>query len=164
MKLDSKIINGKKPLTPFDTEEAKNYIGKECYFTNDISKFSCITDALAKGALTSVKDNNEPYQHKGILSEFNSAFILPCEWITKEKKYRPFTAYEFQRLFNIGDVICIRRKNTKVVENLLYAGFKSDAGNLPCILLGNEWHDFGELLADFEYIDDSDFKPFGVEE
>lgn len=33
MKLDPRIKEFKKPLTPFDTEEAKKYIGKECYFS-----------------------------------------------------------------------------------------------------------------------------------
>lgn len=100
-------------------KKQKKYIRKECYFTNDISKFSCITDALAKGTLTSIKDNDEPYQHKGILSEFNSSFILPCEWVIKEKKYRPYTLQEFIDKFTVGQPIKYREKGNEGSERYL---------------------------------------------
>lgn len=163
MKLDPRIKEFKKPLTPFDNEEAKKYIGKECYFSCVATDFGEL-EYCAKGIMRLVAGEC-PFAFEDDEGNYHGCtYCLPCEWVEKEKNYRPFTAYEFQKLFNIGDVICIRRKNTKVVENLLYAGFKSDAGDLPYILLGNEWHDFGELFAEFEYIDDGDFKPFGVEE
>lgn len=34
MKLDPRIIEGKEPLTALDTEEAKQFIGKEGYFAD----------------------------------------------------------------------------------------------------------------------------------
>ena len=36
MKLDSRIIEGKRPLTCFDTEEAKQFLGKWGYFNNNL--------------------------------------------------------------------------------------------------------------------------------
>ena len=39
MELDKRIKEGKRPLTCFDTEQAKRFIGKECYFTNAYCTF-----------------------------------------------------------------------------------------------------------------------------
>lgn len=39
MKLDPRIIEGKKPLTALDTDVAKQFIGKECYFADNIEDF-----------------------------------------------------------------------------------------------------------------------------
>ena len=45
MKLDSRIIDGKKPLTCFDSDEAKQFIGQEGYFSNDKTDFQDLNDA-----------------------------------------------------------------------------------------------------------------------
>lgn len=39
MELDARIVEGKKPLTCLDAEQAKLFIGKECYFSDFASKY-----------------------------------------------------------------------------------------------------------------------------
>ena len=39
MELDKRIIKGKRPLTCFDTEQAMQFIGKQCYFSDDATDF-----------------------------------------------------------------------------------------------------------------------------
>ena len=64
MELDSRIKEGKRPLTCFDTEQAKEFLGKECYFSNCKShyknlsafeKFVSLTDYCI-GELTAIMD------------------------------------------------------------------------------------------------------------
>lgn len=102
MELDARIKTGKKPLTVFDIEEAKNYIGKNCYFANDIASFSFISDDFKKGILTTISHNNErePYHHDGIRSSFDSAFILPCEWVDMEFDETQHNSKEIDELKN----------------------------------------------------------------
>lgn len=42
MELDKRIREGKKPLNAFDAEEAKQFIGKEGYFTDCLVAFTNI--------------------------------------------------------------------------------------------------------------------------
>ena len=39
MKLDKRILPGKRPLNCFDTEQAWQFIGKPCYFSNNARDF-----------------------------------------------------------------------------------------------------------------------------
>ena len=39
MELDKRIKEGKRPLNCFDTEQAKQFIGKKCYFSDDARDF-----------------------------------------------------------------------------------------------------------------------------
>ena len=39
LELDSRIKAGKRPLTCFDTEQAMQFIGKQCYFSDDATDF-----------------------------------------------------------------------------------------------------------------------------
>ena len=56
MKLDSRIIEGRKPLTCFDTDEAKQFIGQEGYFANSIDEFCDLNDVI-DGKLFDVDDS-----------------------------------------------------------------------------------------------------------
>lgn len=88
MKLDSRIIDGMKPLGVFDTEEAKRFIGKECYFANAESVFSNIDDNpfVAKGILTSIDENSEyAFHSEGTLKSLSVRHILPCEWVIEQR-------------------------------------------------------------------------------
>lgn len=82
MKLDPRIIEGKKPLTCFDTEIAKQFIGKECYFCDcplafgDLDKFT----TLVRNNLFRVQDTEKPFLTDTIAS-FRYAYCLPCEWV-----------------------------------------------------------------------------------
>ena len=160
MNLDSRIKNGKRPLTCFDAEEAKAFIGKACYFTNNLREYADLTTVTTKRTLGRV----ESYFY----AEFDSgmyAYCLPCEWVTVEKKYRPFTdAKEFfiKTNFEVGDVIHIRSKPHNHEYHLLIIGW-TDEG----LMLGNfSEMTFDELLDKFELWDEEggNFIPFGVED
>lgn len=120
MKLDSRIKQGKRPLTPFDIDEAREYVGKDCYFSNDITSFAYL-GSLNKGELTSVGDDEiNPYKHIGERSSYATNFILPCEWVETS---RPFTIQEFLQCFNVFETIHYRKKHNDSVLTGQFKGF-----------------------------------------
>lgn len=167
MKLDTRIMDGKRPLTCFDTEEAESYIGKECYFSDDMFPFANMSDKtndslIYKGTLLKVwPDGSDPYETD---SQRFYTYCLPCDWVTKEKKYRPFIdAKEFfiKMNFEAGDLIHIRSKPHNHEYHLLIIGW-TDEG----LMLGNfSEMTFDELFQKFELWDGEDnFIPFGTED
>ena len=113
MELDKRIKEGKRPLTCFDIEEAKAFLGKECYFSNAYCTFEDL-NSIPKAILQYVSDNkdaSDPYK----TACYYYPFCLPCEWVKeeekKEPKYRPYTKHEFLNKFECGKPINIRRKD-----------------------------------------------------
>ena len=168
MRLDTRIMDGKKPLDCFDTEEAESYAGKECYFSNDMFPFANMSDKdnryqIYKGTLLKVwSDGSDPYETD--LQRFYT-YCLPCEWVTEEKKYRPFAdtkEFFIKTNFENGDLIHIRSKPHNHEYHLLIIGW-TDEG----LMLGNfSEMTFDELLDKFELWDEEkgNFIPFGVED
>ena len=167
MKLDTRIMDGKRPLNCFDTEEAESYVGRECYFSDEVFPFANMSDKtnralIYKGILLKVwPDGSDPYETD---SQRFYTYCLPCDWVTVEKKYRPFAdtkEFFIKTNFEVGDLICIRSKPHNHEYHLLIIGW-TDEG----LMLGNfSEMTFDELLDKFELWDGEDnFKPFGVEE
>ena len=64
MKLDKRIINGKRPLTCFDTEQAKQFVDTKGYFANDMGDFHNFDDRLY-GTLNAVHNkSSRPFLSK----------------------------------------------------------------------------------------------------
>ena len=90
MKLDSRIIEGKKPLNCFDAEEAEKFVGQKGYASDDISTFTDL-DFCEPGKLEYVvKENGNgicyPYS---VVTDYNRkeyAFFLPEAWTATETK------------------------------------------------------------------------------
>lgn len=57
MKLDPRIIEGRKPLTCFDAEEAEKFVGQKGYVSDDISTFTDL-DFCESGKLEHVVKEN----------------------------------------------------------------------------------------------------------
>ena len=158
MKLDTRIMSGKRPLTCFDVEEAKAFIGKECYFTNNLREYADLTTVTAKRILGNVEDHFYAEQYSGMY-----AYCLPCDWVTEEKKYRPYTLEEF---CNEGfEIVVFREKNRPSHEShVRYNGYRK-YDNVYKVILGNISYTLSDLFEDFEYLDDDGtWKPFGAEE
>ena len=150
MKLDSRILEGKKPLDCFDVDIAKQYIGKECYFSNHLCTFNELLDAysyvtadilvsrekyLYVGELLTVSDSDGCCYEAGINGEAEwFQFCLPCEWVKEpKKKYRPFSLEEFLKIFDVGDQIGFRSKDNGEVKYAMFVGYTDDF--LPTTLI-----------------------------
>lgn len=174
MKLDPRIIEGKRPLTCFDTEVAKGFIGKECYLSDGVASFANV-DNLNKAVLIEVDDENiKPYTLENIRWRYSSNFILPCEWVKEpeepENKWRPFTLDEFVKRFDLEvgtRVFLIRYKTTPGHQKrLLLTGLIQDTNPGSCgVCLGGFQFTFSDLFDMFDVrFGEKDWQPFGVEE
>ena len=160
MELDKRIINGKRPLTCFDIEEAEKYIGKLCYMCDEYNLFYQL-NLIEPAILMGVEDCEIPF-HNG--QDKQAEFCLPCDWVTKEKQYRPCTLDDFG--LHIGDLIRFRRKDDHNIEVCtMYMGYMKNNGIVK-VMLGNTYYSLEELFDNYEWFDkDSNkWEVFGVEE
>ena len=179
MKLDPKIIEGKRPLTCLDIEEAKQFIGKEGYFADCLVVFTnirrnkkCMLTAIDEEAQSCFKDDAG-----GVKWDY----FLPAEWV-KEKEPEPvWKPYDLDSLrednFILGHAVVMRQKfvakEPARIHTVIYLGHSENAENLNDveILLGNIWFGVQRLLDDFEIFDDKygkigqpEWRPFGYQE
>lgn len=94
MELDKRIISGKKPLTCFDAEQARNFVGKKCYLTNDISLFSDLNafkdikgcnEAIYEGVADTLTNINTEVSLVFETTYLRWKFCIPCEWVKEEE-------------------------------------------------------------------------------
>lgn len=168
MELDKRIIDGKKPLDCFDTEIAKQFIGKKGYFGAHESQFmnldtcpKCVVDELKEfdncGDCPFITSSNHSYR-----------LFLPAEWVKEpKKKYRPFTKDEFLRMFNSGIGCQWITMKSIATENEYYMQvtgcFTSDL-DITYVCLGSLGFTLETLFTDFQWKDnDGNWRVFGIE-
>lgn len=174
MKLDPRIIEGKRPFGRFYAEEAKQFIGKKCYFADNVFCFRDLNGKnwgdLTVATLTNV-DTDTDFNAYGIDENTYFAFCLPCEWV-QEKKEPEYQAFDYDSakrwlkewVFADTDFAEIRHKatgNTFFVRNISV----SNASEVH-FLFGACWIR-SETMAKFYEIRDpytGEWVPFGVEE
>lgn len=156
--------------TKDDIVDAIDLIGEEV-FLSDWLDFR----GYDKGNLLEVK-----YTH-GVLYPFLGGYeVRPYKYFILAKdaksiegiaqKLRPFTStYEFTQVTgcDIGDVITIRRVDGQFEESCVVNGYRyclDTEPGIPYITLGADKYSFEELLRNFIYDEDGEWKPFGVEE
>ena len=169
MELDSRILEGKKPLDCFDTDIAKQFIGHEGYFCDHRSGFTNIYN-LVKDVLRDITpDDNYCEVYKTNCTSWE--YFLPEEWIKEpeekpEKKYRPFSLNEFTELYAIGDVVTYRIKDCEVIEQSMFIGCQSSndekaLGN-GYVVIGNCKYSLKELFNNYELQYLNHWQPFGT--
>lgn len=180
MELDKRIMPGKRPLNCFDIEEAKQFIGKQCYFSDfaqqyedldSIENSDCVS-TYKKGILTQVNcsGREEAFESAG---RTVYKYCLPLEWVREEKsepepKYRPYTIKDFEKAFLNGefeDFIIFRDKHDHDnVYTMRYNG-NYTRGKYEYICLGAKNYSFESLFENYEVADyDGNWQPFGVKE
>ena len=169
MELDKRIIKGKRPLTCFDLEQGKDFVGKKGYFADYLNQYSNISD-LTIDVLKAVSlDENECTPYKTNITSWE--YFLPSEWGEEEKKepekkYRPYTIKDFEKAFlndEFDDFIIFRDKHDHGnVYTMRYNGnFRK--GEFEYICLGAKNFSFESLFENYEVANyDGDFVPFGV--
>lgn len=182
MKLDKRILPGKRPLTCFDTEEAKQFIGKEGYFAGDLSVYQKL-DYFQTWTLQEIKNNISRCFKDNVLNEHWNYF-LPEAWVREKEPEPVWKPYDFDSWrkdnFRIGSVITFRikpknnpdSKNT-IVKSLIYLGDEEHSGdsNDIYIYIGTLGYSFQYLFKSYEIFDDKyekpgcpKWRPFGCQE
>lgn len=168
MKLDYRIIEGKKYLDCFDTDIAKKFIGKKGYFADNNYAFLNIKsdDYTAYYATLTRVDE---FQQIAFYDNFDGKhyYFLPEEWVNLKKKYRPYSLSEWIEQHEIGDIIHFRSKSDGTEIRHMYLGtwHKLESRNgYVLITLGDSSYSLERLFEDYEIEVDGDWLPFGIEE
>lgn len=163
MNLDSRIKDILYIADCFTTDTYRKYIGTECYFSNDISRFSDL-DQCIRGKLDEVYDDSVlPYASK----ERGFSFCLASVFVEqKQTELRPFTLDEFNERFEYGEYITFRRKDRTRSFYVPYNGneYRSETEGDPDdgVHLGAYAIGLQDLFNDYEYWVVDGWKPFGV--
>lgn len=172
MKLDSRIIDGKKQLDCFDTEIAKQFIGKKGYFSHYIDNYADLKNT-ALGTLGGTGDTfHESFccTEEETFDNYYYEFFLPAEWVKEpEKKYRPYSLEEFFKIFKVGDLIVFRMKIFDEIRCAMFTGYITDGYRIDdktpgaCeVMLGAIRYSLFSLFENFELFDGKEWQPFGV--
>lgn len=168
MELDKRIIKGKKPLTAFDVMESK-FIGTDCYFSDKATDYGNLSNCQV-GTLLSRDGMTGVFNATKNNSYANFDYCLPCEWVKKEPKYRPFSLAEWIEQHEIGEVITFRNRQGQVFH-VMYTGYVVEKGEdiqdirtTGRIMLINIGYFLENLFKDYEICINGEWHPFGVKE
>lgn len=115
MELDKRIKPNKMPLTCFDINKAKQFIGKNCYFSRVIESFENLNNCV-RATLKHIDDNPSPFN-----GEY--CFIMPCEWIDDPNDVETLKK----------TIEALRQKvaeQEKIIERLNGIGVRKECANL----------------------------------
>ena len=162
MKLDSRILKGKKPLDCFDEDIAKQFIGKKGYVTDFLQDFCNLNKVKVSELKTVLHTELCCY----LCGSVGKKYFLPLEWVKEpEKKYRPYTLAEWIEQHEIGEVIHYRSKSGEIELRQMYVGTRHSQGIKNIIVkitLGNESHTLDYLFENYEIEVNGEWLPFGV--
>ncbi len=175
MKLDPRIIEGKRPLTCFDIEEAKQFVGKKGYFSDYLNVYTNLCN-MQEGVLESF---DEHHDEAFVETCAKWEFFLPAEWV-KEPEYRVLTLNEFLERFKIGEALYIRFKKDGAERVVVFSEYSipphKDKGNntesvcltgiehhKSVVCLGMREYYLATLFECYEYFDGKKWQPFGIE-
>ena len=179
MKLDSRILECKKPLTCFDIEKAKLFEGQKGYFSHYIDNYADLKNTVL-GTLGSTGDTfhesfcctEEPFDN------YYYEFFMPAEWVKPEepkKKYRPYSLEEFLKIFDVGDQIKFKSKDNGEVKCAMFIGYadgffadtdSSDDKKMPGendVMIGIYRYSLAYLFENYELFFMGHWQPFGIE-
>lgn len=177
MILDSMIKKGKRPLTCLDVEQAREFVGMECIFSDYYDNYQNIRkyDIENHNEYTGILSIDEgkgcgDYVFKNAKNKSRYRLILPREWVKlpKAPEFVPYTLDTWQHEFNPGDVITFRGKVGSNRDGsqykCIYAGWRQDSAPDAIIILGLWGFTFKELFELYEiHRGDGprDWEPFG---
>lgn len=161
MKLDKRIKEGKRPLTCFDIDEARKYVGKLCYVSNSYDCFRDLKNLVEEVILIDVEDCETPFH---FYIDNQREFCLPAEWVKEsEKTYRPYTVMEFIKEYPLGSHLRFRPKSKTMEMHRLIDGYNDCLNGSGTLFLCGAIFSMLELYDNYEIFKDGEWKPFGIE-
>ena len=167
MKLDPRIKKDKRPLSCFDTEQAKQFIGEKGYFSHYIDNYADLNLNTVFGTLGSTGDTfHESFCcTEETLDNYYYEFFIPKEWVKPEESEEPEKKYrEYKNLdeffdvtgLEIGDLIKLKFPGNNVAELLIVGS--CDNG----LFIGIHKYTFKQLFEMVEISISGEWQPFGV--
>jgi hypothetical protein len=171
-----KTFNKKDVFCIANADEAKQYIGRECYFDDSYKGLQSCIDNNIKRVLKHVGDLDSSntscvftttdvteVMDNGCITWFG--LCLPCELVKKEEpKYRAFKSIEeFKSVVGeIGNIICFKPINCNAKYSVMFLGVLEDEFGKTNVLMGGIPHDFAELFEEYVLLKDGKEVPFGI--
>lgn len=155
-----------------NAEEAKEYLGKDCYFAHSVGGLSEHIKTGVMGILKDIFNSN----YDAVSCAFGDGtstwgLCLPADKVIEveePKKWRPFTLEEFLNKFSVGTKISMREKDQTRSFYCLFGGYQTDNDQTEkshILVIGSLWYSLNELLNNYEYLDEhGNWQPFGVKE
>jgi hypothetical protein len=160
MKLDQRIINRKYIFDVFNADKAEEYIGEECYMTNDFPLFEDL-DVMPVYTLDSTE-----YGFYNEEEDLTFDFCLPVRFAKPvEKRYKPFDPETFEQHYGIGSVIKYRRKDEKHItyKAIVQSRVDNEDSKEVYFVIRKYSYTLDELFKYYEICEYGEWKPFGVE-
>lgn len=169
LELDSRIKEGKRPLNCFDTKQAWQFMGKQCYFSDDARDFMNLDKADGDSMFYIAQLQNiwtaEEYCFADNNNDFR--FILPLDWVEQltNTEFVPYTLDTWGQDFKPGDVVFFKGKEDtykdKNYYKCMYLGHLENEKNRILVILGCWLFTFDELIDSFEIYRNGNWEPFG---
>ena len=166
MELDKRIKEGKKPLDCFDTEIAKQFIGKKGYFSHYIDNYADLKNTV----LGTLESTGDTFHESFVCTEetfdnYYYGFFLPAEWVKEpEKKYRPYTVMEFIKEYPLGSHLHFRPKSKLMEMHRLIDGYNDCLNGAGTLFICGAMYSMSELYDNYDIFKDGEWHKFGVEE
>lgn len=171
MILDSRIKEGKRPLTCIDVEQAREFEGKQCLFSDlysnyknirEYAKYPQYTGVLHIGEEKQILRSKEDYIFRNLTDGYCYRLVLPLEWIKEEKKYRPYTVMEFIKEYPLGSHLHFRPKDKLIEMHRLIDGYNDCLNGAGTLFMCGAMYSMSELYDRYEIFKDGEWQPFGV--
>lgn len=175
MKLDSRILEGKRPLTCIDVEQAREFEGKQCLFSSsfanyknirEYAKYQQYTGTLSvkdKDKFKYIADEESPYRNEN--DGYFYELVLPLEWIKEPEtpKFLPYTLDTWEQDFKPGDTVLFRDKEDATEYKFVHPGYIKHQNNLISVSFGPYLYTFYDLFNSYEIYRNGTWQPFGIE-
>ena len=145
---------------------------KKGYFANSIFDFKDLKRLCVYGEYAGWREHNQCFLCKQAGDETYYSYFLPEDRLLPkepEKKYRPFSLEEFLKIFDIGDQIDFKIKNSDEVKCAMFTGYITDVDRIDDktpgaveLMLGVFHYSLFSLFEDFELFFKDKWQPFGI--
>lgn len=150
-----------------NAEDAKQYIGKQCYFADTLRYLEQNINDDISYILQDVVNGKECQVHEVFRDvDYDGwGLCLPAEKVKEveePKKYRPFTLEEFNKKIPMGTVFKYRYKGQKCIKSIYYHANLDCESGYQAIFFEDCNLNLGYCFETMELFLDGKWQPFGI--
>lgn len=170
-----KKIDIKDVFSWSNAEQAKAYIGKYCYFADNLQYLKMQVNQDITFKLKSVFNNKDTDPVQGVFCDIDNCYwglCLPADKVIKveePKKWRAFTLEEFNQTIPMGTVFKYRYKSrngsdNRYVKSIYYHANLDCENGYQAIFFEDCCFNLGYCFEVMELFLNGKWQPFGVED